>query len=268
MVRVRNHGDRAAQRQRRYIRLAALKAEYASGKYVAGSFHKETRCEGCGRTFPIWRDGAMRYCSRACAGLDIGSEIARERKAVRQRNYKAVVRKHFQHREQKVCPSCQQLFLTALSRQTYCSSACWVKSRRVDKAPRSCPQCACMFTPFPGRKPRTFCSAACRLKYFRIAHGKSHRHRARRYGVPYEPVNRLKVFERDRWTCQICGAKTPRKLMGTIDKRAPELDHRIPMAPPHSGGHTYVNCQCACRDCNIRKGSRLILGQMQLFCAP
>lgn len=248
MVRTRNRGDRSAERERRYKRLATLKAEYLSGRYVIGSFHKESVCDGCLHIFPIWRDGSMRFCSRACAGLDVGVEIARERKRIKHRKYKATVR--------------ARLRVARIPRPRK------LPAPKADKASRPCRQCDIVFAPKYGSKRRTFCSAKCQVKHSRQAFGKSHRQRARRYGVAYEPVNRLKVFERDRWSCQICGNKTPRKLMGSIDKRSPELDHRIPMAPPHNGPHSYANCQCACRDCNIRKGASMILGQQSLFAYP
>jgi hypothetical protein len=72
--------DRSAERLRRYRRLAALHQAYLDGSYIVGSHHRETVCEGCHRTFPLWRDGPMRYCSRKCAGLDIGHEVAKVRK--------------------------------------------------------------------------------------------------------------------------------------------------------------------------------------------
>lgn len=68
-----------------------------------------------------------------------------------------------------------------------------------------------------------------------------------------ENVNPIKVFERDKWKCQICGVKTPRKLRGTLDDRAPELDHVMPLSL--GGAHSYMNTQCACRKCNAEKSN-------------
>ena len=69
-------------------------------------------------------------------------------------------------------------------------------------------------------------------------------------------------LDRDGWRCQICGAKTTRQKRGTCDDRAPELDHRMPMAL--GGPHAWDNVQCACRRCNQDKGGTKILGQMSL----
>lgn len=92
--------------------------------------------------------------------------------------------------------------------------------------------------------------------------GGKYRHRARKFGVSYEPVNRLKVFERDGWRCQICHRPTPKKLCGSFDDRAPELDHIVPLSK--GGEHSYRNVQCACRKCNGAK-SDSVYGQLYLF---
>ena len=69
-----------------------------------------------------------------------------------------------------------------------------------------------------------------------------------------ERFDPLEVLERDGWRCHICGISTPKKLRGTFDDRAPELDHIVPLAV--GGEHSRRNTACACRKCNIEKGSR------------
>lgn len=86
--------------------------------------------------------------------------------------------------------------------------------------------------------------------------------RAKHFGRRYRYFNPLRVFERDGWRCQICGVRTPKKLRGSVDPRAPELDHIIPLAV--GGDHLPENCQCACRRCNGAKGARP-LGQLLLI---
>jgi 5-methylcytosine-specific restriction endonuclease McrA len=71
------------------------------------------------------------------------------------------------------------------------------------------------------------------------------------------------VLDRDGWRCQMCGVKTPKRLRGTFDDRAPELDHRVPMAM--GGGHVWDNVQCSCRRCNAAKNAMAVLGQTNLF---
>lgn len=94
---------------------------------------------------------------------------------------------------------------------------------------------------------------------YRAAKSKQKAVRRARARARSEPVDPLAVFERDGWRCQICGCKTPKRLRGTIDPRAPELDHIHSLAL--GGSHTWSNLQCACRACNVEKGARS-LGQL------
>lgn len=86
--------------------------------------------------------------------------------------------------------------------------------------------------------------------------------RGRGRGDAYERVDPIKVLARDKWTCQLCGIKTPMKLRGTHKDNAPEVDHIIPLSK--GGSHTYANLQCACRKCNQLKSDKP-LGQQLLF---
>jgi len=69
-------------------------------------------------------------------------------------------------------------------------------------------------------------------------------------------------MKRDKWRCHICHRKTLRRLRGTQEELAPELDHIIPVAV--GGSHTYDNCACSCHWCNHRKKDRII-GQLSLL---
>jgi 5-methylcytosine-specific restriction endonuclease McrA len=79
--------------------------------------------------------------------------------------------------------------------------------------------------------------------------------------VGAERFDPLEVLARDGWRCHICGISTPKRLRGTYHDQAPELDHITPLAL--GGQHTRQNTACACRKCNIAKGSRP-LGQLRL----
>lgn len=85
-------------------------------------------------------------------------------------------------------------------------------------------------------------------------YGKNHRSRAKRYGVPYEPIDVRDVFERDGWICGICSEPVDREAKAPHPNSA-SLDHVIPMA--RGGGHLYENVQCAHFLCNSLKGARL-----------
>jgi 5-methylcytosine-specific restriction endonuclease McrA len=85
--------------------------------------------------------------------------------------------------------------------------------------------------------------------------------RRARIEIAAEAIDPFVVFTRDKWTCQLCGVTTPRKLRGTYEPTAPELDHVVPLAL--GGSHTWGNVQCACRRCNGIKGANA-MGQMGL----
>ncbi len=55
---------------------------------------------------------------------------------------------------------------------------------------------------------------------------------------------RFRVFRRDVFTCQYCGAQAPDVPL--------EVDHKLALA--NGGRHCYENFVTACRDCNQGKG--------------
>lgn len=119
-------------------------------------------------------------------------------------------------------------------------------------------------------RPKTLCDVCIRTAkaaYRFTEHGKLLRRRAKarrramERGAEAEAVDPLAVFERDGWRCHMCRRPTPRKLRGSVDPRAPELDHIVTLA--EGGTHTWGNLACACRSCNGRKGARS-LGQIGL----
>ena len=81
----------------------------------------------------------------------------------------------------------------------------------------------------------------------------NHRKRARYYGVPYEPVDKRRVFERDGWRCHICWRKTNSRLKKSWAQWYPTLDHIVPLSL--GGPHTYANVACACFECNTLKSA-------------
>jgi 5-methylcytosine-specific restriction endonuclease McrA len=72
------------------------------------------------------------------------------------------------------------------------------------------------------------------------------RRRARKAGVPSEPIKLSVVLERYGSTCYLCLKITKR----------PTLDHIVPLAL--GGAHTYENIRIACGPCNSKKKDRLI----------
>ena len=93
-----------------------------------------------------------------------------------------------------------------------------------------------------------FCSPVCEKRESRRVR------RDRKRAQHVERVFRLKVYERDGWTCRICrkpvdrGAEVPHP-------KAPTLDHILPIAL--GGLHEYVNVQTAHFICNSRKSANV-----------
>jgi 5-methylcytosine-specific restriction endonuclease McrA len=224
----------------------------------------ERPCANCGKAFKprVGRHGT--YCTRECAfeRLAIIRRLAASPSSGRQ----CLV--YF-----KACANCGAIWTARHKATPVCSNECGKaiaaakeRARNIakcgGKGARPCQWCGVEFIPVYGDKRSVFCSDKCCLKQSKQA-GKTPRKRARKYGVPYESVSRIKVFNRDGWKCQICGRRTPRNRMGTLRPDAPELDHRIPISK--GGAHSYANVQCACRECNIAKGNRSSAGQLPLF---
>lgn len=135
-----------------------------------------------------------------------------------------------------------------------------------DKADKPCIVCGCPVGYTFGRA-RILCSKACQKKTesFKLARkaAKLRRKAIKRGANGGESVSPIKVFDAAGWKCQICNKPTPQKLRGTYHKRAPELDHIV--AVSNGGAHTWANVQCACRECNLWKSNKLVVGQANLF---
>lgn len=116
------------------------------------------------------------------------------------------------------------------------------------KVPRLTRPCADCGADVIGTASKRICRSCSRKR-----NPSNARLRARKCGVAYEPINPIRIFERDGWKCHMCGKKTPRKKRGTIATNAPELDHITALAL--GGSHTKANVATACRACNSRKGA-------------
>ncbi len=220
-------------------------------------------CRKCGIDYVNKRrDGSGgKYCSRACAYADIQNWLSPERGIEKAAPFSAV---YF-----KTCTECGESWTSKHDRGIYCSVKCRLENykskKHSDCKSKVCSVCGGEFT--PNHHLETACSKGCiqnRKRQQKKATGsKTHRKRARKHGAVYQPVNVLRVMERDGWICQICGKPTPKDRRGKRYSNSPELDHRIPFAL--GGSHTYDNVQCACRSCNNIKGGTKIVGQIGLF---
>lgn len=195
-------------------------------------------CEVCSSSYkPTY--GAQRTCGRVC-GRVLSSRSRRPK-----RGETCNVRWH----ECLIC-------LKPISRPgvDYCSPTCRLVRYGSKAKPTTVPCADC------GEDYSTKTAANggvckdCQKRAFRARFGSSDRKRARYYQVAYEPIDRLRVYERDGWICGICeepvlpDERSPHPL-------SPSLDHIIPIS--RGGDHLYGNVQCAHFLCNSLKGNRL-----------
>ena len=227
-------------------------------------------CEHCHVQFKPKRKANFRFCSRNCSfkKLKEKAAIALEIKNLNAALCKAENKVFYQIQ----CVVCSEPFMPSQSNNKICSRACKLSRARyavreynkqhsvIDKAERHCLECGGVFAPIYGDKRRMYCSASCS--------NRSHRRTTRKKAkilkrlLTVESVNPSKVFDRDGWRCQLCGCKTLRSKRGSTHRKAPELDHILPLSK--GGAHSYLNTQCACRQCNGIKGATP-LGQTLLF---
>lgn len=258
----------AARRKRKNCTRQCAKATYR-GKVWAGprwpdgvpESHKTYTCRVCGADFKPKRAGRTTTCSQECGRFWAGRKAMLAKTGGRVSH--VVTMSH--------CDVCGDLYVKrwgALTCSTQCTKQRARRSARdyaqrkdtLDRPPRDCAECGVSFEPKYGDQRRVYCSERCSLRAHRRVAKKAERARLRSAKV--ESVNPTKVFERDGWKCQMCGVRTPRKLRGTYDPRAPELDHIVPLS--RGGAHSYRNTQCACRQCNHTKGNEH-KGQLRLF---
>jgi hypothetical protein len=140
---------------------------------------------------------------------------------------------------------------------------------------RSCKQCEAAFLyrmgsgfakiycqPCRKQRDKDSTKKARKVRRKRFGSTSTHRQRAKKAGVSYQPVKPTEVLERDGWKCHLCGIPTPKELRGTFEPNAPEVDHIVTLAD--GGAHSYRNLACACRSCNLKKGARSC-GQLKIF---
>lgn len=238
-------------------------------------------CEACGKSFRKKKSGrnAGRACSRECGWAVMRMDGARRRE---QRGEHGP---QFSVVAFKTCGICRRWFSVRGNgaQRRLCSQACreqnWRrKSREIYREKRSridwtatyrCTICGSQFTPGWRTVSVECCSAACfrrrANRKLKRTHG-NHRRRARALGRQYEPIKKEKVFERDGWTCALCGKKC-RKRLRKGEHWNPDLatlDHIIPLSWP-DGHHLWSNVQCACWDCNSKKSANEARGQLSLL---
>jgi 5-methylcytosine-specific restriction endonuclease McrA len=209
---------------------------------MAGSLPSvEIVCIQCGERATKFRTGGKpaRYCGNAC-------KIAAHRRSRPDRlaEYRA-------KEAAKYVPKVRQPTVAPLPRPKRCRDCGAV----VAKGSQRCGDCRVLATAAAkkrGRVSPAHHAARRRAKAWR---------RAIERGAEAERFDPFEVFERDKWRCHLCGIKTPKRLRGTHEDNAPELDHIVPLAA--GGEHSRRNTACSCRKCNGLKADRP-LGQLRL----
>lgn len=79
------------------------------------------------------------------------------------------------------------------------------------------------------------------------------RYESRPTGVEWRET-RKRIFERDEYTCQLCGISSEDRDAEWDEAPLLECDHIVPVAL--GGSHEDDNLQTLCRFCNRSKGAR------------
>lgn len=239
------------------------------------------RCPACGGTKPLGDfhkdsrkpDGRRSRCKQ-CTNADQRA-FQHEHKARTGRYYS---RQFGKPQVEQTCQACGKIFKRANVVRS-CSPRCQqIIKRRGQRAKARLKQaraklataargtrgsapfiagpCGSCGRPLVSRKlDMRWCSIECKRRQ------KAARRRARERDAFVEEVSPFRIFERDKWTCQLCHRKVKRTAVAP-HPQAPVLDHIIPLAA--HGTHEPTNVQCAHFLCNSAKrelggGEQLLL---------
>lgn len=107
-----------------------------------------------------------------------------------------------------------------------------------------CPQCGEYFVE---QWMRRYCSTACSRR------AEWHRRYKRRGKFSVTSKERIALYERDQWACQLCSLPV-NKDAHYLDADAPTLDHIVPQSAQLIPDHSASNLQLAHRGCNSARG--------------
>ena len=197
-------------------RAARLRAE---GAEVA---HMEDRaCEACGCTYRVEARLPQRYCSQKCNAS--------------QQDMRAKAILGGQTARTFTCKTCGRDFQTTW-RALFCSPLCSYLDRYNPSCEVVRSTCRTCGRTILWHSTRTYCSTTCK------------RNRPQRWRK-----HALAVYERDQWTCQLCGTPTLREWVKG-DMRSPTLDHIMPRSL--GGSDDIGNLRTAHWLCNSIRGNQ------------
>ena len=221
-------------------------------------------CLHCNQPLPDDANGNAKYCGKTCR-TRASNERLREHKA-------EYMRANAEKWRTRTCPECGQEFTAAGGGTIYCEPCRpIVKARKAAESannraakklerqaarevPRvwqsgKCPRCGAWFTTDHGGA--IYCSATCRTA------AKVARRITQRGEFDIAPTVRRSIYERDAWTCQLCGTFVDQHL-DTNDPMGATLDHIEPQSIALIPDHSKTNLRLAHRICNSRRGNRQV----------
>jgi hypothetical protein len=207
---------------------------------------KVTRnCVVCGKPFEAWAKRSRNLCSDAC-----------------EHKHKFVSEKTVLY---KTCVTCKKEFVTNRSKKTVCTE-CVARSneriaaRKKKEANRNyfpekkCLVCGSVFVDSSLTRNKKVCSRKCTHKADRDKHNYSAKRRAIIFGANHIPYSRADVFERDGYTCYLCGL--PLDMTSTMPAYfSATVDHVVPLS--RGGQDNLSNVRAAHLICNMRKSNRV-----------
>lgn len=201
-----------------------------------GSAPKAT-CPSCNKEFRQRLSGGRRakWCSATCRA---NATVQRhdkpewlERKAAASRL-----------RAERMAAECESRRLDLEVKRTERSAALQARKEAVSQAP--CVDCGAVYNRNNGHALR--CEECRKIRNREVSRPARRVEKAKRRaierGTKAERIDPLMVFQRDRWTCCLCGQKTPKARRGSYHSNAPELDHIISLS--EGGTHAWSNVQC------------------------
>jgi len=208
------------ERQREFQR--KYKAQH--GNYYSRQYDKPKQytitCQQCGREAVVTKQTAQ-YCSHDCF-YDARYGEARPRENTREAERR--------RRHSKAAARLER-------------AAAGVRGKGVWTSGR-CSHCGTEFVRHSFGRPATHCSSGCRRKERLTLR------RALQYDLDAGRVSRIAIYQRDDWTCHICGDPVDRDAV-VPDLAAPVLDHVVPLA--RGGSHSDDNLKTAHFYCNSVK---------------
>lgn len=193
-----------------------------------------TACEQCATEFATNR--GRRFCSDRCRNRHLRENSPEYVERSRERN------------RERYAPRSSVAFIT-------CDHCGELTTARMSTA-RYCRRAACRLDRLAARMAakRAADSTYGRTGYNEATAERYHRRRALKKGATVEAFSHVEVFERDNWTCGICGESVDPELKWP-DPLSVSLDHVVPLAL--GGDHSRANTQCSHLTCNVRKGAQV-----------